>query len=61
MTDKELKKIMVKQLKVINRELGEKDTEMAHVHADDVLCDLLIVLGYDEVVSEWEKIPKWYA
>ena len=37
------------------------DTEGAHVYADDVLTDLLKQLGYDEVVSEWEAVDKWYA
>ena len=37
------------------------DTEMAHIHADSVLCDLLTSLGYKEVVDEYEEISKWYA
>lgn len=37
------------------------DTEVAHGDADDLLCDLLIKLGYKAVVEEYEKIPKWYA
>ena len=37
------------------------DIEAAHDIADDVLCDLLISLGYEDVVKEWEEVPKWYA
>ncbi len=37
------------------------DTEAAHEDADDVLCKLLIALGYPEVVQEFNKIKKWYA
>lgn len=37
------------------------DTEMNHVRADDVLCDLLRSLGYGDVVDAWEDISKWYA
>lgn len=37
------------------------DTEIAHINADDVLCDLLKSIGYGDVVNEYEKIKKWYA
>lgn len=37
------------------------DEEVGHARADDVLCDLLSSLGYDDVVDEWKKIDKWYA
>lgn len=42
------------------QELGEYDAEMAHIDADLVLCDLLSVLGYTDVVSEYEKVDKYY-
>jgi len=38
-----------------------RDTEEAHVIADRVLCDLLSELGYRDVVTEYEKVGKWYA
>ena len=37
------------------------DTEMAHSRADDVLCDLLISLGYKDVVAEYLEVDKWFA
>jgi len=37
------------------------DTESAHSDADDILCDFLSHLGYEEVVEEYKKIDKWYA
>lgn len=40
---------------------SDKDCEMEHMQADAVLCDLLTTLGYSHVVSEWEKVRKWYA
>ena len=39
----------------------DSDTEMAHVHADDVLCQLLTALGYKDVVTAYRDIGKWYA
>jgi hypothetical protein len=38
-----------------------RDVEVAHGNADDVLCDLLTDLGYGAVVAEWDKVRKWYA
>lgn len=37
------------------------DTEEAHYEADDILCELLSSLGFDDVVSEYHKVDKWYA
>lgn len=37
------------------------DTEGAHGIADEVLCDLLRYLGYEDVVREWDFVDKWYA
>lgn len=43
------------------KEIDSYDTESAHAYADDALCDLLVALGYKEVVDEYNKIHKWYA
>jgi hypothetical protein len=40
---------------------GDGDIEIAHSRADDVLCKLLTALGYEDVVREYDKVPKWYA
>lgn len=37
------------------------DIEAAHSIADNVLCSILIELGYEDVVLEYNKINKWYA
>lgn len=37
------------------------DTEVAHIDADDILCDVLTQLGYKELVDLYEKVKKWYA
>ena len=50
---------MVRQLRELQEKYG--DPEFAHSEADSILCDLLIALGYDRVVQEWAKVPKWYA
>lgn len=37
------------------------DIEIAHIDADDILCQFLESLGYEDVVSEYQKIDKWFA
>lgn len=37
------------------------DIEAAHYRADEILCDLLVSLGYDEIVKAYNKITKWYS
>lgn len=37
------------------------DVEAEHSNADEVLCQLLNSLGYQDVVNEWNKVDKWYA
>jgi len=39
----------------------EKDVETGHGEADNILCELLCFLGYEEVVKEYDEIEKWYA
>jgi hypothetical protein len=50
----------IASLKKIHEEYGA-DVESDHLFADEILCELLISLGYEDVVFEWEKIDKWYA
>ena len=37
------------------------DIEIAHGDADDILCELLSSLGYQDVVDEYIEVDKWYA
>lgn len=43
------------------KEEYDDDPEVGHMLADDVLCDILIDLGYELVVSEYNGITKYYA
>ena len=44
------------------RKLKELDNEEAeHAEADDLLVEILIKLGYKDIVDEYESINKWYA
>lgn len=42
-------------------ELYEGDTEVLHSKADELLCDLLLDIGYPKVVEKFKSLPKWYA
>ena len=39
----------------------ECDTEQAHQEADELLCNLLTLLGHADVVTAFNNIAKWYA
>ena len=39
----------------------ERDTEVAHYSADDLLCKMLDDLGYSEGVTVFKGMKKWYA
>lgn len=53
-----LKNEAIEKLKLAKE---DPDQESAHVHADAILCALLVDLGYQEVVDEFKDVPKWYA
>ena len=36
----------------------QSKSELTHIYADDVLCELLFSLGYKDVVNEWCKVKK---
>ena len=42
-------------------EISQDDPEEAHYLADEILCELLCELGYDEIVDIFDNINKWYA
>jgi hypothetical protein len=50
----------IEALKAIKVDYND-DTELAHVEADKVLCELLTALGHGDVVTEYNTIGKWYA
>lgn len=37
------------------------DEEAAHIDADDLLCEVLVDLGYAEGVKVFNDAHKWYA
>ncbi len=40
------------------------DTECAQLRfgeADDIICELLTSLGYQDVVKEYDLVDKWFA
>ncbi len=45
----------------LKEEQENLDTEMAHWHADKILCEILKELGHHDIVAEYEKVDKWYA
>lgn len=46
---------------IMKKAMENDDQETAHVHADLALCGLLLHLGYDDIVDNFNEMPKWYA
>lgn len=58
---RERKRKFTNELHQLRKLSRSDDTEVAHVEADDILCGVLIELGYENLVEAYEKIRKWYA
>lgn len=41
--------------------IATKDEEVGHQEADWLMCEILESLGYGEMVSQFNKMTKWYA
>ena len=54
MTPEEFKEAMEKAIK-------GPDIEANHADADDLMCKLLISLGYGEGIKVYESEERWYA
>ena len=56
------KEVIIKEaIEKMKECVNNGDTEVAHINADAVLCDVLTQLGYKELVDLSEKVKKWYA
>ena len=56
------KEVIIKEaIEKMKECVNNDDTEVAHINADAVLCDVLTQLGYKELVDLYEKVKKWYA
>lgn len=49
---------LAKQLSKLNK---MNDPEAAHCEADNLLCEVLEILGYKKTVRAFEKLTKFYA
>jgi len=47
---------------VIDRQkYTDSDVESDHSRADEVLCEFLLDLGYEDIVAAFKRVDKWYA
>jgi len=37
------------------------NAEVGHEDADEILCNVLIELGYSDIVRAYEEVEKWYS
>ena len=55
------RKEAIKNLAEYQQDSEDGDAEVPHILADDVLCELLRGLGYQDVIDAYEAVNKWYA
>lgn len=63
-TDIRLIHVKVKKLledKMQELAKGDTDPEDAHQYADEILCDLLRMTGFSDIVDIYKRVEKWYA
>ena len=58
-SDKE--QVIENAIKGLKAAINNPDHEVAHIEADDILCNVLTALGYDEIVQLYSDVAKWYA
>ncbi len=39
--------------------VANEDHELAHIKGEEILCKILITEGYEDLINEYKKIPKW--
>lgn len=61
MTEEEKEKLLKESIHKMVKICDEDDTEEGHIHADDLLCDVLEKLGFSELVTVYHQVDKWYA
>jgi len=61
MTDIEITQADADFAKAIEEQCSHGEYETAHCTADDLLTQLLLVLGCEKTVAAWQKVGKWYA
>lgn len=50
-------KYVIKMQEAINN----NDEETGHMNCDDILCDLLNELGFNEIIDIYNMQDKWFA
>ena len=58
-------RLLTKEEKTIYEEqlykCGDYDSEIEHIEADKILCDVLTKMGYVDIVRIFNGLLKWYA
>ena len=60
-TNKEIDPSYLERLKEMEGSIRTGFPEVVHPEADNILCNILKDLGFEEIVEAYEKVPKWYS
>ena len=56
-----LPKKFAREMREIADRMDKDGEEICHIDADELICDLLKHLGFEDGVKVFEDMPKWYA
>lgn len=59
--NKSQQKLLEEYKKRMVASIDNDDNEVGHLVCDGVLCDLLVELGFSEIVEIYDQQHKWYA
>ena len=59
--NKENEKLLNESIHKMIKISSDDDEEMAHINADNLLCEVLHKLGFGELVNVYERVKKWYS
>ena len=55
------KKVQERYIKQLKEDCFKRDIRQNHVNADNILCELLVELGYQKVVKVFNETERRYA
>lgn len=53
--------VAIERLKALAAIAEEGDREEPHIEADGIPCEVLVKLGFEDLVDAYNEIEKWWA
>jgi hypothetical protein len=60
-SSKTLQELLDEYKEKMRQAIDNTNEESGHIACDEILCELLCELGFDEIVEIYETQDKWYS